>query len=563
MKERGGAFQGRVAGSNARRGRQNAREGGFDPSKGAFDEAEGAIRDPPLTAPATTADHPLMGKRSVTLSLLLTALAVTAGCGPLTTSARPAATDLGEVDDEGSPDGAAPIDATFDAAPDVRSCPVGQRRCDAVCVDTRNDPMNCGGCSTVCPQFPHASTSCTGGVCAIACAAGWGDCDAVVTNGCETDLAATTGHCGRCSNACGAPPNATAACRAAACVITCAPGFTGCGATCVDPQQDPSHCGACGRSCAAGMTCSMGVCGVSPQRSCSGSAAPPGCGLVPITGGTFTMGSDDNCEGPSGTMQCVYAASPAQPNVTVSNFAIDAYEVTVARFNAYWAVRARDMAEVRARPIRYRGGTIEWNPTMPPEPCRQTDSPSCNWLPTSSARDAHPVRVPYWLAQEFCVWDGGRLPTEAEWEYVARGTVGPGRTAGRLYPWGDEDPSATCDRARWNDTGCAGDDGGHTRRVGSFPSGASGGIYDLAGNEWEWLADVYVRYWYASAPDSCPVRRNTRDPLCVGGGTLSSEIRAVRGWDWRRGLASFLRAANRFSNETHHGAGFRCARDLP
>jgi len=250
-----------------------------------------------------------------------------------------------------------------------------------------------------------------------------------------------------------------------------------------------------------------------------------------------------------------YLASPVQPNVTVGNFAIDAYEVTVARFNAYWSVRAAEMATVRASPIRYRGGMIAWQPAPNAEPLRQ--SSQSNWLPTSSTRDAHPMNgVDYWMAQEFCVWDGARLPTEAEWEYAARGS------AGRVYPWGDTAPGASCDRAQWNN--CAGTDGASTRRVGSFPTGAAGGVFDLAGNVWEWLADNYASYSSGGAADSCANRSGTINPL---GNNNAAGIRVEHGGWWGDYVVGApLRSATRLSNTPAargSAIGFRCARDMP
>ena len=123
-------------------------------------------------------------------------------------------------------------------------------------VNTNTSTTSCGACGTACAAGQNRFARCLDGVCAPGdCMAGFGDCDADPANGCETALATSAAHCGRCGNGC-AITGAGAACAAGMCTIAaCNPGFGDCDAVpsngCeVDTRTSAAHCGMCGRSCA-------------------------------------------------------------------------------------------------------------------------------------------------------------------------------------------------------------------------------------------------------------------------------------------------------------------------
>jgi formylglycine-generating enzyme len=152
-------------------------------------------------------------------------------------------------------------------------------------------------------------------------------------------------------------------------------------------------------------------------------------------------------------------------------------------------------------------------------------------------RGQHPVVLVSWHdAAAYCAWAGGRLPTEAEWERAARGGL-----EGKLYPWGDEiDPT----QANY-------DNRSGTSPVGMYPANAYG-LYDVAGNAWEWVADWYDPRYYRVSPLTNPP------------GPAHGATRVLRGGAWLL-FPQFCRVAYRFregADFRFNLIGFRLARSL-
>ncbi len=156
---------------------------------------------------------------------------------------------------------------------DSRPCPGSDTCCDGACVDTRSNTAACGSCTTACAP-PNGAPSCVEGRCGVAsCAGTFGDCDGDPANGCETELSMSVQHCGTCGRGCRFD-NATGVCAMGACAVTrCDEGFADCDGSptngCETRLADSlAHCGACGSACvrtqATGVcragACSLGAC---------------------------------------------------------------------------------------------------------------------------------------------------------------------------------------------------------------------------------------------------------------------------------------------------------------
>jgi formylglycine-generating enzyme required for sulfatase activity len=162
----------------------------------------------------------------------------------------------------------------------------------------------------------------------------------------------------------------------------------------------------------------------------------------------------------------------------------------------------------------------------------------------------HPmVGVDWFEAVVFCEWRGGRLPTEAEWEKAARGGL-----AGAIYPRGDEIDGAIANFCDINCTFSHADENFNdgyeeTAPVGSFASNGYG-LYDMAGNVWEWVAGWYESGYYGVSPLENPTGPETGDR------------KVLRGGSWFLNSGNLRSAFRIFSNPvfTGNSFGFRCAR---
>ena len=231
-----------------------------------------------------------------------------------------------------------------------------------------------------------------------------------------------------------------------------------------------------------------------------------------VPGGTFLMGSAD-----------FYPEERPVLPVSVDGFWIDDVPVTVAEYRRFvTATGYVTLAEQPPDPADYPDadadllvpGSLVFRRTGGPVDLRDFRNwweymPGADWRhpggPRTSCRgrDEHPVtHVAYSDAQAYASWAGKELPTEAEWEYAARGGLD-----GAIYAWGDEfAPGGQMmantwqGRFPWENLRTDGYEG--TSPVGSFPANGYG-LYDMTGNVWEWTCDHFLPRHARRPPDSC------------------------------------------------------------
>lgn len=254
--------------------------------------------------------------------------------------------------------------------------------------------------------------------------------------------------------------------------------------------------------------------------------------MILIPAGNFTMGSDikdalAECKKHRSDCQRRWFEDEIPSQVTyLKDFYIDRYEVTNALYNTCV------LAEECNLPLQNRSASH----------ASYFDNPQFA---------NHPVIYVNWeMANDYCQWRGGRLPTEMEWEKAARGTNGT------TYPWGND---FNGEYSNFCDTNCAtpdlnkdyNDGYEETAPVDSYFKGASpDGVYNMSGNVQEWVQD-----WYKAYPGGSPTGSDFFSP--------PETYRVVRGGTWKSKI-DLLRTANRDPMEPEDAndqTGFRCAMD--
>jgi sulfatase modifying factor 1 len=306
--------------------------------------------------------------------------------------------------------------------------------------------------------------------------------------------------------------------------------------------------------------------------SCLGNKTPV-CTSYEVPGGAFDRSYDG--------VTYTDAGAPA----VVSGFRLDAYEVTVARFSNFVTAvvlgtglpeagagkhvhlngekglvavggdaDGGDAGPASAADVSYETGwDPAWNANLATTEAawdaNLTSFVSSTWYPPNQGANADlPINAVTWYeAYAFCIWDGGFLPSEAEWNYAASGGGEQ-----RVYPWGTTDPGTASEFAIYGCYYAGGSPGNcsftyNIAPVGSAPMGdGKFGQSDLAGNMWEWTLDGY-------APYVTP---------CQDCAALGGNPRVFRGGTYYQ-VAQYLAASSRQSGAAatrFAGVGFRCAR---
>lgn len=409
----------------------------------------------------------------------------------------------------------------------------------------------------------------------------------------------TVSNCGTCQvpqscgvvtpNQCGCVPK-TCTQQGAACgsVLDDCGGTLSCG-TCAPPQTcgavtanqcgcvaetNPEFCARLGKNCDSvtandncGTQRTVSNCGPCQSPDSCGQVIPNVCGLPSCFGGldcgglsccdrktlpaaTFGMGrgssgvENDVCASGAWAYAKCSANEQPQHDVTLSALSLDTYEVTVGRFRKFVTAYPgnKPTAGAGANPnLTGSGWDTAWDSSLPSDQAALISALKCHatyltWTDLPGSNENKPINCTSWhVAFAFCAWDGGRLPTEAEWEYAASGGED------RALPWTSGATAPDTSHAVFGVASLA--------VVGSVPNGvAKWGQHDMAGNVYEWTLD-----WYAAYPvGACTNCANL----------VPATYRVTRGGSFLLGQ-EHTRAEHRNtgSQSANSSIGVRCARN--
>jgi formylglycine-generating enzyme len=419
-----------------------------------------------------------------------------------------------------------------------------------VCGSGEHETVPCAATTNrVCVPDADASVDATGD----SADAGVSDTDACST---ENDIA----FCSRLGTTCGSV-TANDNCGTSRTVTSCG--------TCTSPQV----CGG-NNVCVYVPTNAQSCVADAGAMLCNGESC---CTSIVVPGGTFPQGrgTEDcgsvGCQAGTGNQGCPNGMECRPEEVpefssTVSAFALDKYEVTVGRFrkfvDAYVSNTASAPADgAGANPnITGSGWQSAWNSLLPATQAAFKDTSHLNWCGAQrfqtwtdniGANEDKPINcMSWWEAFAFCIWDGGRLPTESEWEYAAAGG-----SENRLNPWGSAVADCTYANYYVSGTGTTYCGPGGTQAVvtvGSYPAGnGKWGHADLAGDLYEWTLDWFATYPAYAVTDFANISSGSERVL--RGGAFDHPLQMLRA-AYRGGMCPNCISGDR---------GIRCSRSAP
>jgi formylglycine-generating enzyme required for sulfatase activity len=247
--------------------------------------------------------------------------------------------------------------------------------------------------------------------------------------------------------------------------------------------------------------------------------------MAPIPGATYEMGTDP-ADVPIlmekfGVKRAeLFAEESPKHRVTIGSFYLDRTEVTNAEFQRFVAQHPEWQKDKIAAEFQNGKYLQDWSGTNFP-----------------SGKEKYPVVfVSWYAANAYCQAQEKRLPTEAEWEYAARGGL-----KGKAFPWGDEMPDKT--RANFSASGLKA-----PAAVASYPANGYG-VFDMAGNVWEFLADEWQKYPAKAKGDAVSDYLQVKTRRALRGGSFGGSPVNLR---------VTYRDSHAPENAVEH-VGFRCA----
>ena len=271
------------------------------------------------------------------------------------------------------------------------------------------------------------------------------------------------------------------------------------------------------------------------------------CETLWLPGGAFLMGCADSEVKYPDDLQ----TEDREHQVTVSGFYLDRFEITRGRFARYVteylgppAPGTGEHPRIAGSGWQARGSSSDWDAELPDDPAALLNEVASNDLSQVEDPNAPVERLSWFVAFAFCIWDGGRLPTEAEWEYAAAGGL-----ENRPYPWPPEQGDLTALlRAA------------PVAPVGSNPAARGRfGHDDLAGGVREWVLDRFSERYYLERDEGCHDCANVQTDGIIGRG-----LRGARDTTCCTELDTEFRSAARgvaAPGVPRPGQGARCARD--